>query len=151
MQVSVLERRLIASTWTITFVVALAAFSLTFLTHANTFALADAVIRWFAPHASAEDISALHLLGRKLGHFFIPMVAYLALLLGPLRNHRYIALTTCTMFAVLDETLQASTRGRTGSIYDVAVDVAGALCGFFLYSVIAGGGRRAAGRLRLPT
>jgi VanZ family protein len=79
------------------------------------------------------------------------MVAYLALVLGPLRNHRYIALTICAMFAVLDETLQASTPGRTGSIYDVAVDVAGALRGFFLYSVIAGGGRRAAGRLKRPT
>jgi hypothetical protein len=39
MQVSDQERRLIASIWTITFAVALAAFSLTFLTHANTFAL----------------------------------------------------------------------------------------------------------------
>jgi len=137
-KVSDLERRLIANIWTITFVVfvvALAAFSLTFLTNTNTFALADAVIRWFAPHASAEDISALHLPGRDLGHFPIPMVTYLALVLGPLRNHRYIAPTICAMFAVLDETLQASAPGRTGSIYEVAVEVAGALCGFFLYSV----------------
>lgn len=138
MQISELEHKLITIVWTITFVVALAAFSIVFLTHANTFALADTVIRWFAPHASAEDISGLHLLGRELGHFVIPVMVYLALVLGPLRNHRYVAFSLCAMFAVLDEALQAFTPGRTGSIYDVAIDIAGALCGFFLY----GYGRR---------
>jgi len=81
MQMSDLEHRLITILWTITFMVALAALSVGFLTHANTFALADAVIRWLAPHASAEDISTLHILGRELGHFVIPEGAYLALVL----------------------------------------------------------------------
>jgi hypothetical protein len=83
MQISDLERRLIIIIWTFTFVVALAAFSIGLLTHAYTFALADALIRWLAPHASAEDISRLHILGRELGHFFIPAGAHLALVLGP--------------------------------------------------------------------
>jgi VanZ family protein len=150
MQISDLERRLVIIIWTFTFVVALAAFSIGLLTHANTFAVADALIRWLAPHASAEDVSELHILGRELGHFFIPAGAYLALVLGPLRNRRYVALGLCAMFAVLDETLQTFTPGRTGSIYDIAIAVAGALCGFLLHSVIAGGGRRAVRSLIRP-
>jgi VanZ family protein len=144
MQTSELERTLIVLIWTFTFVVALAAFSIGLLTHGNTFAVADALIHLFAPHASAEDISRLHILGRELGHFFIPAGAYLALVLGPLRNRRHVALGLCAMFAVLDETVQTFTPGRTGSIYDVAIDVAGALCGFLMHSVFAGGERRAA-------
>ena len=142
MQTSELERRLIVVIWTFTFVVALAAFSIGLLTHANTFAVADALIRLFAPHASAEDISRLHILGRELGHFVIPAGAYLALVVGPLRNRPYLALGLCAIFAVLDETLQTFTPGRTGSMYDIAIDVAGALCGFLLHSVFAGGRRR---------
>jgi len=115
MQTSEVERRLIVLIWTLTFVVATAASSIGLLTHGNTFALVDALIRLFAPHASAEDILRLHILGRELGHFFIPAGAYLALVLGPLRNRRYVALGLW-MFAVLDETVQTFTPGRTGSI-----------------------------------
>jgi len=64
----------------------------------------------------------------------IPAVAYLALVLDPLRNHRYVALIMCALFAVLDETLQTFTPGRNGSIFDVALDVSGALFSFFVCS-----------------
>ena len=113
MQTSEVERRLVVLIWTLIFVVELAAFSIGLLTHGNTFAVADALIRLFAAHASAEDISRLHILGRELGHFFIPAGAYLALVL---RNRRHVALGLCAMFAVLDETVQTFTPGRTGSI-----------------------------------
>ena len=121
---------------------ALATFSVGFFTHANTFALVEPIIRWLAPHASVQDISTLHILSRNLGHFLIPAVGYLALVLGPLRNRRYVALILCTVFAVLDETLQAFTPGRNGSIYDVALDVSGALFGFFVWSAISKGRRK---------
>jgi len=52
-----------------------AAFSIRFLTHTNTFALAEPIIRFFAPQASAEGISTLHILSRRLGHFLISAVA----------------------------------------------------------------------------
>jgi VanZ family protein len=133
MPVSSLESRIVAILWTVAFAAALAAFSIVFLTHANTFALVEPIIRWLAPDASAAEISTLHILSRKLGHFLIPAAAYLALVLGPLRNRRYTALILCAAFAVLDETLQAFTPGRTGSIYDVALDVSGALFSFVMY------------------
>ena len=114
-------------------------FSVCFLTHANTFGLVEPTVRWLAPHASIEDISTFHILSRKLGHFLIPAVAYLALILGPLRNRRYVALILCAVFAVLDATLQAFTPGRNGSTYDVALDVSGALFGFFVWSAISRG------------
>ncbi len=66
-----------------------------------------------------------------------PAIAYLALVIGPLRNRRYSALALCAVFAVLDETLQAFTPARTGSLYDVALDVSGALFGFLVYSAYA--------------
>ena len=144
MQTSELERKLTTLIWTFTFMVALAAFSIVLLTHANTFALADTVIRRFTPHASAEDVERLHLLVRDLGHFVIPAAAYLALALGPLRNRRYVALGLCAMFAVLDETVQTFTPGRTGSISDIAIDMTGALSGFLLHSVFAGARRKSA-------
>ena len=142
MNISNIECKIMTVLWTVAFAAALAAFSIGFLTHANTFALAEPIIRRLMPHASAEDISTLHVLSRKLGHFAIPAVAYLALVLGPLRNHPYIALIMCALFAVLDETLQTFTPGRNGSIFDVALDVSGALFSFFVCSAISRGRRR---------
>ena len=82
MNISNIERKSMTVLWTVAFGAALAAFSVGFLTHANTFALAEPIIRRLTPHASAEVISTLHVLSRKLGHFVIPAVAYLALVLG---------------------------------------------------------------------
>ncbi len=132
---SSLEGRIVTILWTVAFAAALATFSITFLTHSNTFAIAEPIIRWLAPDASAAEIASLHTLGRKLGHFLIPAIAYLTLVIGPLRNRRYSALALCAAFAALDETLQAFTPARTGSIYDVALDVSGALFSFFVYSL----------------
>jgi VanZ family protein len=141
--VSSLEARLVRLLWTVAFLAALAAFSITFLTHSNTFAMAEPLIRWIAPDASPSEISTLHILGRKLGHFLIPAIAYLILVTGPLRNRRLTALALCAVFAILDETVQAFTPLRTGTIYDVALDVSGALFGFFLYSAFTMGRSKA--------
>src|SRR6202007_903164 len=101
MHISSLERKMVKVLWTVAFGAALAAFSVGFLTHAHTFALAEPIIHCLMPHASAEDISMIHVLSRKLGHFLIPAVAYLALVLGPLCNHRYFALIMSPVFAFL--------------------------------------------------
>lgn len=129
-----LEGRIVAILLTIAFVAALAAFSITFLTHSNTFAILEPIIHWAAPGASAAEVSRFHILARKTGHFLIPALAYLLLVIGPLRNRRYTALALCAVFAVLDETLQAFTPARTASIYDVALDMSGVLFSFFLHS-----------------
>lgn len=146
---STLEGTIIGLLWTVAFLAAMAAFSITFLTHSNTFAIADPLIRWVAPEAPAGEISALHNLGRKLGHFLIPAAGYLILVMGPLRRRRFTALGLCALFAILDESVQAFTPGRSASIYDVVLDVSGALFGFFLHSAFVIG-RSVIGRSRAP-
>jgi VanZ family protein len=133
---STFEGRLIRLLWTVAFLAALAAFSITFLTHSNTFAIAEPLIRRIAPHASPAETAALHILGRKLGHFLIPMAGYLILAMGPLRHRRFTALGLCAVFAILDESVQAFAPARSASIYDVALDLSGALFGFFLHSAL---------------
>src|SRR5271163_4210811 len=102
MHISSLERKIVKVLWTVAFGAALVAFPVSFLTHANTFALGKPIIYCLLPHASADDISSLHIFSRRLGHFLIPSVAYLAPVLGLLRNHRYFALIMCAVFAVLE-------------------------------------------------
>jgi VanZ family protein len=144
--VSTLEGSIIRLLWTVAFLAALAAFSITFLTHSNTFAIAEQLIRWIAPDASPGEMSTLHNLGRKLGHFLIPAVGYLILVMGPLRHRRFTALGLCAVFAILDESVQAFTPGRSASIYDVGLDVSGALVGFFLHSALTMGRSKAPAR-----
>jgi VanZ family protein len=129
-----LESRIVKLLLTIAFVAALAAFSIAFLTHSNTFAMVEPIIHRLVPGASAAEVSRLHILVRKTGHFLIPAVAYFLLVIGPLRNRPYSALALCAVFAVLDETLQAFTPARTASIYDVALDLSGVLLSFLVYS-----------------
>jgi len=148
---SVLERKPVTIIWTTIFAVILAAFAGSILTHANTLAVADPIIRRFVPNASVEDISRLHILGRKLGHFLIPAGAYLILIVGPLRNRGCTALALCATFAALDEILQTVTPGRTGSIADVLIDMAEALSAFFAYSTIANYRHRAGSRFDCTT
>ena len=147
---SSLESRIVALLLTIAFLAALAAFSITFLTHSNTFAIVEPIIHWAAPGATAAEVARLHILARKMGHFLIPAIAYFLLVIGPLRDRRYTALALCAVFAVLDETLQAFTPARTASIYDVALDMSGVLFSFFVYSALTMGRRKATSSLSLP-
>jgi len=71
-----------------------------------------------------------------MGHFFIPTLAFWALVLGPLRNRPITALLGCIAFACVDEAFQTFSPGRTGSILDVMLDAFGALFGFFVYGAI---------------
>ena len=79
MHISRVERRIVKVQCPVAFGAVLAAFSVSFLIHANTFALAEPIIHCLLPQASGDDISTLQVLSRKLGHFQIPVVAYLAL------------------------------------------------------------------------
>jgi VanZ family protein len=137
MNVRILKRNIITFLSACVFALALASFSAAFLTYSNTLALLEPVIRKLAPRASVEEIARINILVRKLGHFLIPAAAYLALVLGPLRNRPRTALIVCVMFGVLDETLQAFSPGRTGSVYDVALDASGALFSCFVYAVFS--------------
>lgn len=81
---------------------------------------------------------------RKLGHFveFFILGALLAGLvrsLGtPARPVRYIFVFLCAMAAaVIDETIQLFSDGRSGEVNDVLLDSAGALAGIILLLVAA--------------
>jgi VanZ family protein len=109
-------------------------FSTMLFSHGNTFRIVEPVVRWYAPHVSADALATAHNIAREIGHFFIPMLAFCILVLGPLRNRPITALLACMAFACLDEGVQTFSHGRTGSLFDVMLDTFGALFGFFVYS-----------------
>lgn len=95
------------------------------------------LIAWLFPHWDEPARAAAHLLIRKTAH--VAEYALLAaLLLRALRgtqcverNHwrwslAFAALAGCLAVACLDEFLQSRSATRTGSVWDVALDVGGA-------------------------
>jgi VanZ family protein len=133
-----LERRITNAFLWLGFVVALALFSTMLFSQKNTFSIVEPIVRWFVPTASPETLAAVHNVVRKMGHFFIPTVAFWLLVLGPLRNRPVTALLVCIAFACLDEGLQNFSPNRNGSILDVMLDTIGALFGFFVHGAIKG-------------
>jgi VanZ family protein len=131
-----LERRITNALLWFSFIVGLAIFSTMLFSHGNTFSIVEPIVRWFAPHASAHTLAVAHSVARKMGHFFIPTVAFWALVLGPLRNRPITALLACAAFACVDEAFQTFSPGRNGSILDVMLDTFGALFGFFVHAAI---------------
>ncbi len=131
-----LERHIANALLWFSFILGLAFFSTMLFSHGNTFSIVEPVVRWYAPHASADTLATAHTVAREMGHFFIPTLAFWILVLGPLRNRPIIALLACTVFACLDESFQTFSPGRTGSIFDVLLDTFGALFGFFVYGAI---------------
>ena len=118
------------------YIVALALVAGVALHPQNTFALVDPIIRWFRPFASFEDIDRIHRMAREFGHFLIPAMAFVVLVIGPLRRRPLLALLLCAAFAVIDESVQNFMPGRTGSLADVIVDVSGATLAYLLYRAI---------------
>jgi VanZ family protein len=131
-----LERRITNALLWFSFVSGLALFSTMLFSHGNTFSIVEPIVRIFAPHVSSHDLAMAHNVARKMGHFFIPTVAFWILVLGPLRDRPITALIACVAFACADEAFQTFSPGRNGSILDVILDTFGALFGFFTYSAI---------------
>jgi VanZ family protein len=131
-----LERRITNALLWFSFILGLTLFSTMLFSHGNTFSIVEPVVRWYAPHASADTLATVHTLAREMGHFFIPTLAFWTLVLGPLRGRPIIALLVCTVFACLDEGVQTFSPDRTGSIFDVMLDTFGALFGFFVYGAL---------------
>ena len=50
------------------------------------FFIAAPIVLWWSPHVSADTLALAHNAARKLGHFFIPALAFWTLVIGPLRN-----------------------------------------------------------------
>jgi len=131
-----LERQITNALLWFSCIVGLALFSSMLFSHANTFSIVEPIVRWWAPHASAHTLAVAHNVARKMGHFFIPAVAFWALVRGPMRNRPIAALLVCAAFACVDECFQTFSLGRTGSILDVMLDTFGALFGFFVHAAV---------------
>lgn len=93
---------------------------------ANTAGLLARVVHAFAPGVPLADIARLNAVLRMVGH----MTGYgiLALLVRPTAGgSSVLAVLIAVAAAALDETLQLTTRARTGSVADVGLDAAGAV------------------------
>ena len=99
---------------------------------ANTGLFILPLLKKLTPGASIAQLHAMHMVLRKLTHLL--EYALLALLwFGAIVARRgrparavWLALLVCLACAVVDETHQAITPARTGSVRDVLIDMAGA-------------------------
>jgi VanZ family protein len=100
----------------------------------RTGGLVQAILGWLLPGAAPATLAALHAVARKLGH--VTEYAVLALLwLRALRPERLPGgpagwtVVLCVAYAGLDEARQGLAPNRSPSIWDVALDTAGAVLG----------------------
>jgi VanZ family protein len=99
-------------------------------------------LRWFSPDITEATIASIQLFVRKGAH--LTEYAILASLLfrafrqgrENFRRAGVIALVISAISATLDEFHQSFVPSRTGSPYDVAIDIAGALAGLLLYRLL---------------
>ena len=117
----------------------------------NTAPLVLPFLKKLAPGASNVQLHAMHIVLRKLTHMaeyaVLALLWFWAIVVRSGRPARaaWMALLVCLACAVADETHQAIVPARTGSLQDVAVDVAGA-AGALLIAV--GGTSRARDQMR---
>ena len=102
-------------------------FSTSYFSAVNTGAIIEPILRWLMPSATAATIQDFHFLIRKSAHFTEYLVLFTLLLRGPMRARPFQALAMCALFAVSDEAHQIFVASRTPSIFDVGIDVSGAL------------------------
>ena len=90
------------------------------------------LLEFLFPSASSETIAIYHGYVRKAGHFtgyaILGFFALRAFLSGVFARWKSvaIALVVCLAVAVTDEFIQSFSPERTGSLYDVALDMFGA-------------------------
>jgi len=96
-------------------------------------------LRWFAPEVSDATVASVQLVVRKCAH--LTEYAILAALLcrafgqNQLRvgNLLAVSFVLAAIYAALDEFHQSYIASRTGSLWDVLIDCAGALAGVSIY------------------
>ena len=93
-------------------------------------------LRWFAPDITDATIASIQLFVRKCAHL-AEYAILSALLLRALRQHllaaRSVAFVFAALYAVLDEFHQSFILSRTGSPWDVVIDIIGAILGLVIY------------------
>jgi VanZ family protein len=108
------------------------------------------IIKFFLPQADEAFVEAVHILIRKLAHFF--NYAFLAILLfRAFREGKKIwkwkwifsAGLIAVCYGLLDEGVQTVIPSRTGSIYDWLIDSTGVVFSLGILSLIAVRGKSA--------
>lgn len=112
-------------------------FSTSHFSSTNTSQILTPLLSWLDPNISAEQIEAIHLIIRKLGHWSEYFV-FGALTLRALRNevigtwerrHLGFALLVVFVYASSDEFHQSLVPSRTAAFGDVMIDLFGGICG----------------------
>jgi VanZ family protein len=106
----------------------------------NTGQIFRQFILWIFPNLSEERVTAIHFLMRKLAHFteyavlgVLSARAFASSANDSVRRHWFqVSLLLIVCYALLDEFHQSFVPGRTASIYDSAIDVAGGLTALLL-------------------
>ena len=101
----------------------------------NTSMFIRPLLKWLFPGHSEAELTSLHVLVRKAGHFFeYAVLAFFARRAFISSTHLFIrrrwfelALLLVVVNSFLDELLQSFVPSRTGSIYDSFIDIAGGL------------------------
>jgi VanZ family protein len=151
------DRAKAASSWlaVLVWIALIATFSGEGFSEASTSRFIDPLVRWLLPNVSAEMLAAIHFAIRKFAHAaeyaVLALLAFHALRWSFDRSFRRsagLALAIVLAVGSADEANQARLAARTGSPWDVALDLAG--------GVAALGGllalrRRTGGRFVSPT
>jgi len=101
----------------------------------NTSMFIRPLLKWLFPGHSEAELTSLHVLVRKAGHFFeYAVLAFFARRAFISSTHLFIrrrwfelALLLVVVNSFLDELHQSFVPSRTGSIYDSFIDIAGGL------------------------
>jgi VanZ family protein len=109
----------------------------------NTSQFVRPLILWLFPTLSDAHVTAIHFITRKAGHFteyavmgLLAARAFTASAKKFLQQHWFqVGLVLLIAYALLDEFHQSFVPGRTASIYDSAIDVAGGLTALFVFKL----------------
>ena len=101
----------------------------------NTSRIIAPIVLWLFPNTSAETMTIIHLINRKIAHFTeYGILGYLAVRafrtspgLGISRNWVLLSLSIVVVYALIDEFHQSFVPSRTASIYDSFIDMTGGL------------------------
>jgi VanZ family protein len=103
------------------------------------------LLEFLFPAASEESLQLMHFYIRKTAHFteyavlgYWAMRAFTRTAAEWLRNHPYIlAFAVVIVVASLDEFNQRFISSRTGSIWDVALDISGGVVAIAIWSIVS--------------
>jgi VanZ family protein len=101
----------------------------------NTSRIIAPIVLWLFPNTSAETMTIIHLIIRKIAHFTeYGILGYLAVRAfrtspgpGISRNWVSLSLSIVVVYALIDEFHQSFVPSRTASIYDSFIDMTGGL------------------------